>query len=103
VASTIRIDCPSCGAIDVPVGAARLLLDLGSETAGNVVEYTCPRCGQTGHHPVTERGTRLLTAAGITVVYPDAVSRRECGGVETNEGARMPPSWQHPRRSPGAG
>jgi hypothetical protein len=84
VASTIRIDCPTCGTTEVPVAAARLLLDLRAETGGNVVEYTCPRCHQLGHHPVDERGTRLLTAAGITVLYPDALSdRRDRGAVGT--------------------
>lgn len=56
------------------MSGAHLLLDVSPGTIGNVVEFSCPRCHRSGRHSVDERGTRLLTAAGITVAYPDPKS-----------------------------
>ncbi|HEU5005482.1 MAG TPA: hypothetical protein VFT67_00840 [Jatrophihabitantaceae bacterium] len=75
MASTIRTDCTSCGTVDVSVTAGRLLLGTAPGVS-NVVEFTCPNCRQVGRHAVDERGTRLLSAAGITLAYPDDLSNR---------------------------
>lgn len=59
----------------MPVTAGRLLLGT-AHGVDNVVEFICPNCRQVGRHVVDERGTRLLSAAGITLAYPDDMSNR---------------------------
>lgn len=71
--ATIRARCERCGPVEVPVFAARLSLtidaeDLRREDLRNTVDFECPRCGAARRQQVDERGTRLLSSAGITVV-----------------------------------
>jgi hypothetical protein len=56
---------------------AELLIVMRSpdEAASNMVVFACPTCSLRNLHPLDERGTRLLTAAGIRVVLgPDPAS-----------------------------
>lgn len=70
MAPALRCTCDSCGPVEVAVADARLavpLPDSGSVSA-NSVEFICPRCSRQVAQYVDERGTRLLSSAGITVV-----------------------------------
>lgn len=67
MAATISTTCERCGTVDVPVPATRLSLSLSETESRNVLHFACPSCGTDQLHHVTERGTRLLTGAGITV------------------------------------
>jgi hypothetical protein len=53
---------------------AELLLAVNGSggDAPNVVAFSCPTCGLRNFQPLDERGTRLLTSAGVRVVLnPD--------------------------------
>jgi hypothetical protein len=65
---SVRTVCALCGTVDVPLAAARLSLTVRGEDLRNALWFTCPKCGLNVSQPVDERGTRLLSAAGITVV-----------------------------------
>lgn len=72
VSPTLRTTCAGCGTVEIAVAAAVLRLSLHDEDSRNIVEYTCPRCGRPGSQRVGERGTRLLSRAGVTLVAPVA-------------------------------
>ena len=65
----VRGNCVACGPVEVPAESVRLTVALDAGEA-NVVEMRCPACGQEHREPTTERGTRLLVAAGVNVVVP---------------------------------
>ena len=70
VIASVRFTCASCGTVEVPVGAVRLVMarpDLDGDPR-NLVEFACPACGTTCSLRADERTTRLLIAAGITLV-----------------------------------
>ncbi|MGH3637229.1 MAG: hypothetical protein ACRDTS_24720 [Mycobacterium sp.] len=68
MSTDVRTACPSCGTVEVPIGAARLVVGFRGADDGNRVEFDCPNCGSACCDDVGERATRLLSAAGITVV-----------------------------------
>jgi hypothetical protein len=67
-AEVIRVDCPSCGTIEVAAGDARLEVLLGRADAVSRLLFRCTGCGRGSSQHLTERGTRLIMAAGITLV-----------------------------------
>lgn len=68
--------------MEVPIGAARLVLALAGPDTRNTLLFDCPDCGATSSQRVTERGTRLLSSAGVLLVTPDAsVVEREHGSI----------------------
>jgi hypothetical protein len=53
--------------VDLPLAGAQLLLGLDDADPHNVVEFNCEQCGLAVRQRVSERATRLLGSAGITV------------------------------------
>jgi hypothetical protein len=52
-----------------------VVVDSSDGIAPNVVAFSCPTCALRNLRPIDERGTRLLTAAGVRVVLnPDPAS-----------------------------
>ena len=72
MAATIRTTCVSCGSVDVPVDQARLSLSMTAGDRRNVLDFVCPSCRREVTQRMTERATRLLADAGITVAMPAA-------------------------------
>lgn len=66
--TSVRTACPTCGTVQVPIGAARLVVAIHGADDRNWVEFDCPSCGSACSDEVGERATRLLSGAGITVV-----------------------------------
>jgi len=66
--SSLRTDCPSCGTVEVPTNDASLVLDFGDPASGNVLRFSCPRCGAEHLEQVDDRATRLLMSAGVGLV-----------------------------------
>jgi Zn finger protein HypA/HybF involved in hydrogenase expression len=64
----LRADCPACGAVEVAIDNAALVLGFAQQTPGHVLRYTCPRCHRERIDAVSERATRLLMAAGVGLV-----------------------------------
>jgi hypothetical protein len=77
MSTTVRVKCDRCGTVDVPIDSALLELPLEGDTR-NVALLTCPTCQQQLAVPVSERATRLLSSAGISVAVaqpsPDRTS-----------------------------
>jgi hypothetical protein len=69
VAALVRTTCVACGPVEVRAAEVRLMQGLNAKAA-SVIEFDCPTCGQHHREPTTERGTRLLIAAGVAVVVP---------------------------------
>lgn len=66
MSTSIRVDCPICGATEVSSDRARLVVS--PDGGPSVVAFTCPTCQREGQAEVTARGTRLLLGVGISVV-----------------------------------
>jgi uncharacterized Zn finger protein len=64
----IRVDCPACGPIEVAPRDARLELVLDRADAVGSLQFRCTGCGHGSSQQLTEQGTRLIMAAGITLV-----------------------------------
>ena len=64
----MRVDCPACGTVEVPVEDASLILGFDSPAPEHVLQYTCPSCHSERTEEVSERATRLLMAAGVGLV-----------------------------------
>jgi hypothetical protein len=68
--------------VDVPIGATRLVLALEGPDTRNTLLFDCPDCSATTSQRITERGTRLLSSAGVLLVAPDAsVVEQEHGSI----------------------
>jgi hypothetical protein len=89
VTSSLRISCASCGAIEVPVPDAVLVLTLDAPDGDgrNIVEFRCPNCSLPGAQRVGERATRLLSEAGVQVAVPERHDRE----VPASDAARRGP------------
>jgi hypothetical protein len=82
VATTVRATCARCGAVEVPIDATQLVLALDGPDTRNTLLFDCPDCGATTNQRVTERGTRLLSSAGVMLTAPDvSVVEREHGSI----------------------
>lgn len=78
----MRASCPHCGAVELPIDAARLLMTLDGSDTRNTLSFTCPVCGADADQRITERGTRLLSSAGVQVMVPgDSSVQRERGTI----------------------
>lgn len=70
VIASVRVTCARCGTVEAPIDAVRMVL-ARPEFDGdrrNLVEFSCPNCGITCSARSDERTTRLIAAAGVTVV-----------------------------------
>ncbi|HEV7206145.1 MAG TPA: hypothetical protein VGN18_16180 [Jatrophihabitans sp.] len=56
--------------MDLPITAAQLLMTLDGPDTRNTLTFTCPTCGAGTSQRITERGTRLLSAAGVVLLAP---------------------------------
>lgn len=72
VATTVRVTCAQCGAVEVPIDAAQLVMAVDGPDTRNTLMFGCPDCGTSASQRVTERGTRLLSSAGVVLMAPDA-------------------------------
>ena len=66
--SSLRADCPACGAVQVSIDDASLVLGFDSPAPEHVLRYTCPSCRDERIEELSERATRLLMAAGVGLV-----------------------------------
>ena len=82
-AEVIRVDCPSCGTIEVAASDARLEVVLGGADAVSRLLFRCTGCGHESSQQLTERGTRLIMAAGITLVSAPVDIDAAIDGSET--------------------
>jgi|GEM_PF-3700261 hypothetical protein len=86
VAASVKATCARCGSIQVPIAAVRLVIarpDIDGDRR-NLIEFSCPACGTTCSLRADEQTTRLVAAAGASVVaaavpspeFPRTRSRR---------------------------
>jgi hypothetical protein len=79
VIASVRVTCARCGTVEAPIAAVRMVLarpELDGDRR-NLVEFSCPNCGIACSVRIDERATRLIAAAGVTVmVAPSHITER---------------------------
>jgi|1185.fasta_scaffold13309_1 predicted RNA-binding Zn-ribbon protein involved in translation (DUF1610 family) len=81
MATVLRLTCPQCGDVDVPIDGGRLVIS-GTES-GSDLQFDCPRCGAAGVERLDDRAASLLMAAGICMVA-SSLPQHPVGGTQTS-------------------